>query len=89
MSSLTVTERTKLEKLFDMSSGYVSNFSDTTFEHFFADEVGVEIHSEKYSTNALPRNPLPPARMVFLLMLVLLGCKSSARAPAIHARCCA
>ncbi len=51
MSSLTVTERTKLEKLLDMSSGYVSNFSDTTFEHFIADEVGVEIHSPKYCAN--------------------------------------
>ena len=44
MSSLTFTEKTKLEKLFGMSSGYVSNFSDTTFGHFFADEVGVDIH---------------------------------------------
>ena len=51
MSSLTVTERTKLEQLLDTSSGYVSNFVDTSFEHFFADEVGVEIHSQKYSTN--------------------------------------
>jgi hypothetical protein len=48
MSSLTYTEKAKLEKLLGMSTGYVSNFSDTTFGHFFADEVGVDIHSDKY-----------------------------------------
>ncbi len=48
MSSLTYTEKAKLEKLLGMSSGYVSNFSDTTFGHFFADDVGVDIHSDKY-----------------------------------------
>jgi Abortive infection C-terminus len=30
-----------------MSSGYVANFKDTTFGHFFAD-IGVDIHSQKY-----------------------------------------
>ncbi len=50
MSSLTFTERTKLEKLLGMSSGYVSNFSDSTFGHFFADTVGVDIHGEKYQS---------------------------------------
>jgi hypothetical protein len=48
MSSLTYTEKAKLEKLFGMSTGYVANFNDTTFGHFFAEEVGVDIHSEKY-----------------------------------------
>src|SRR6266403_1615737 len=47
MSSLTYTEKAKLEKLFGMSSGYVANFNDTTFGHFFAD-IGVDIHSQKY-----------------------------------------
>lgn len=51
MSSLTFKEKTILEKLFDMSSGYVSNFSDSTIARFFSDTVDVEIHSEKYQSN--------------------------------------
>lgn len=50
MSSLTITEKTKIEKLLDMSSGYVSNFSDTSFGHFIADAAGVDIHAEKYQS---------------------------------------
>ena len=50
MSSLTVTERTKIEKLLGMSSGYVSNFSDTTFGHFFVDAVGLDIPADKYQS---------------------------------------
>jgi Abortive infection C-terminus len=48
MDSLTYTEKAKLEKLFAMSSGYVIESNDTTFGHFFADEIGVDIHSQKY-----------------------------------------
>ena len=48
MSSLSITEKTKLEKLFGMSSGYVANFSDATFGNFLADAVGIDIHDEKY-----------------------------------------
>ena len=48
MGSLTYTEKAKLEKLFGVSSGYVIDFNDTTFGHFFADEVGVDIDSQKY-----------------------------------------
>ena len=51
MSSLTLTEKTKLEKLLDMSSGYVSGFSDTSFGHFFIDKVGIDIHDSKYQKN--------------------------------------
>lgn len=48
MSSLSITERTKLEKLFGMSSGYVANFSDASFGNFLVDIVGIDIHDEKY-----------------------------------------
>ncbi|MFQ5752313.1 MAG: abortive infection family protein [bacterium] len=48
MSSLTLFEKRSLEKLFDMSSGYVLNFSDRTFEEFFVETVSIDIHSEKY-----------------------------------------
>lgn len=51
MSSLTAAEATKLEKLLDMPTGYVFGFSDRTFGNFFAsEELGVNIHSEKYSS---------------------------------------
>jgi hypothetical protein len=43
-------EKSQLEKLFDMSGGYVCNFSDSTFESFFAD-LHVDIHSNKYTAN--------------------------------------
>jgi hypothetical protein len=48
MSSLSITEKSKLEKLLDMSSGYVSSFSDTRFGNFMADVVGLDIHDKKY-----------------------------------------
>lgn len=48
MSSLSFIEKTKLEKLFGMASGYVANFSDKTFGHFLADAAGIDIHDEKY-----------------------------------------
>ena len=48
MSSLTATEKRKLELLLGMSSGYVLGFSDNTFGDFFLDTVGIEIHSERY-----------------------------------------
>jgi hypothetical protein len=51
MSSLTYTEKAKLEKLFGMSTGYVANFNDTTFGYFFAD-IGIDIHLQKYSPPA-------------------------------------
>ena len=47
MSNLTSIDKKKLEKLFQMSSGYVLDFSDRTFAEFFND-FKVDIHSEKY-----------------------------------------
>lgn len=49
MSDLLGSERRKLEKLFDMSGGYVLNFSDRTFREFF-DEHCVEIDADRYKT---------------------------------------
>ncbi len=48
MSSLTMSEKYRLEKLFDMGSGYVLNFSDRTFGDFLG-ELGIDIHDGKYS----------------------------------------
>ncbi len=50
MSSLTIIERTYLEKLFHMGSGYVLNFSDATFGHFMSDAAGIDIHDRKYQS---------------------------------------
>ena len=47
MSSLTSIDKSKLERLFNMSEGYVLNFNDATFSTFFGD-FDIDIHSEKY-----------------------------------------
>ena len=47
MSTLRASEKSKLEKLFEMSGGYVLSFSDAEFGTFFGD-FDVDIHSKKY-----------------------------------------
>jgi len=49
MSSLTTNEKQVLEKLFQMGSGYVLNFSDRTFAEFFRDELHINIMDAKYN----------------------------------------
>jgi uncharacterized protein (TIGR02391 family) len=51
MSSLSYSEKQKLEKLFKMQNGFVLNFSDRTFREFFLDELAVDIGNEKYYYN--------------------------------------
>lgn len=48
MANLTTNEKQILEKLFQMGSGYVLNFTDRTMREFFRDDVGVDIYSEQY-----------------------------------------
>src|SRR5581483_7320579 len=48
MSNLSFIERSKLEKLLGMSSGYVLDFSNRTFQEFVADSVGQDIFDAKY-----------------------------------------
>lgn len=50
MSSLRPREKSKIEDLFDMSSGYVLSFSDATFGSFFA-EWDIDIHASKYQSS--------------------------------------
>ena len=50
MSTLNYREKQKLEELFDMSSGYVLDFSDTTFEYFFEKVANIDIHAQKYQS---------------------------------------
>lgn len=49
MSSLKPSEKAFLEELFDMSGGYVLNFSDATFGNFFGQYLAVDIHSDQYT----------------------------------------
>ncbi len=49
MSSLTDIEKRYFEKLFGMSSGYVLDFSDATFDKFFR-RYNVNIHGSEYQT---------------------------------------
>src|ERR1700722_14516891 len=49
MANLSTIEKQTLEKLFQMRSGYVLNFSDRTMGEFFRDDVGADIYSPKYN----------------------------------------
>ncbi len=49
MSTLTEIDKRYLEKILGMQSGYVLDYSDTTFQEFFV-RYGIEIHSQKYQT---------------------------------------
>lgn len=49
MSDLTVIEKTKLEKLFQMGGGYVLDFSNRTFAEFVAESTGRDIFDAKYN----------------------------------------
>ena len=48
MSDLTFIEKNKLEKLFQMSSGYVLDFSNRTFAEFIVESTGREIYDPRY-----------------------------------------
>lgn len=49
MANLTNIEKLKLEKLFEMSSGYVLDFSSRTLQEFVLDSADLDIYDEKYS----------------------------------------
>lgn len=48
MSDLKSIEKMKIEKLFDMGSGYVLDFSNRTFQEFIIDNTGIDIYDDKY-----------------------------------------
>lgn len=48
MSDLTSLEKLKLEKLLEMGSGYVLDFSNRTFQEFILENTGLDIYDEKY-----------------------------------------
>jgi hypothetical protein len=49
MATLNTNEKQLLERLFQMGSGYVLNFSDRTIGEFFRDDIGVDIFDRKYN----------------------------------------
>lgn len=48
MSALSTIEKVKFEKLFEMSGGYVLDFSNRSFQEFIIDSVGIDIYDNKY-----------------------------------------
>ena len=48
MASIGGIEQRYIESLFGMEGGYVLDFSDRTFGDFFVDELGIDIHDDKY-----------------------------------------
>ena len=48
MSDLTSIEKMKIEKYLGMSSGYVLDFSNRTFQEFILENIGVDIYDDKY-----------------------------------------
>jgi hypothetical protein len=49
MANLKRSEKTKLENYLDMRTGYVCDFTNSTFEEFVQEHTGVEIYADKYS----------------------------------------
>lgn len=48
MSDLTSVEKLKLEKLFEMGSGYVLDFSNKTLQEFILENLHIDIYDDKY-----------------------------------------
>jgi hypothetical protein len=49
MSDLTSIQRIKFERLLEMGSGYVSDFSNRTFQDFVLEQTGIDIYDQKYA----------------------------------------
>lgn len=49
MSDLTSIDKIKLEKLLEMESGYVLDFSNRTFQEFILENLNIDIYDEKYN----------------------------------------
>lgn len=51
MSSLKAIEKRVFEDLFGMASGYVLDFSNSTFAEFFRETANIDIYAQKYDFN--------------------------------------
>jgi hypothetical protein len=49
MADLSSIEKSKFEKLFDMNTGYVIDFSNRTLSEFIRENTGIEIYDSKYN----------------------------------------
>ncbi|MBS4034086.1 MAG: hypothetical protein KGZ85_06450 [Ignavibacterium sp.] len=49
MANLSSTEKLKLEKLLEMDTGYVLNFSNKSFQNFILENTKLDIYSDTYS----------------------------------------
>src|SRR5688572_13693216 len=49
MADLTILEKRQLERVLQMGSGYVLNFSNRTFQEFVADSVSRDIYDARYA----------------------------------------
>lgn len=49
MSDLKSIEKIRLEKYLDMNTGYVCDFSNTTFSNFILESTGIDVYSEAYN----------------------------------------
>lgn len=48
MADLNYKEKLMIERLFDMGSGYVMDFSNRTFQEFIFDSLNIDIYDSKY-----------------------------------------
>jgi len=51
MTNIRSVEMLFLDQLFEMTGGYVLNFSDRTFTQFFAEELNIDIDNPTYARN--------------------------------------
>ena len=49
MAIISAAEMRVIEEAFDSAGGYVVNFTNNTFAHFFRAELGVDIYTEEYA----------------------------------------
>lgn len=52
MANLSALEKRQLEDLFGMSSGYVMNFTNNSFEQLFRTAANINIYDEKYNLHS-------------------------------------
>lgn len=83
MSDLMNIEKRSFEKLFGMSSGYVLDFSNRTFDEFVIDSTGLSIMEEKYNQASGSKSnrlrafwSIEPNDVVVKLLRDLLQCVS-------------
>ena len=57
MSNLTISEKRKFENFFDMSSGWVLNFSDKDFAEFIASSTGLKLEAKTIAPFTLRDRP--------------------------------